>query len=168
MTFKMSHQPPQSDSTSNIEISQFYCRLQLTRSWNRNIVSIIIDEATKVHSKKFFLSLPSGLFCVASAISPAYSGTIRSNCIQKWNQNYPMIEWCINEQSNALYNVRRIPNSSIKSRCLSKWGENYTMVEWCYAEQSGARRRLGISDEQQSPRQTGGGCITVGDRTECL
>ncbi len=72
---------------------------------------------------------------------------IRSNCFNEWKNNYKMVEYCIQTQTQALSSLQNTPSSPIKSRCLGEWGENYRMVNYCIERQSGAASRLGVMGE---------------------
>ena len=92
--------------------------------------------------KKLFLG--PLLLGFISLISPEpINADIRSNCFDEWGDDYSMVEWCIDNQTNAQNNVYRSPNNNIKENCFREWGDDYSMVEWCIENQTAALERLG-------------------------
>jgi len=69
---------------------------------------------------------------------------IRSHCSSEWGTDYRMVEYCVNQQTEAHSKLQRIPNNSMKSQCESEWGTDYRMIEYCYQTQAGAKQRLGM------------------------
>ena len=91
---------------------------------------------------KKLLSGPILLGLISLFYSEPIKADIRSNCFAEWGEDYSMVEWCINEQSNAERNIYNLPDNNIKNNCFREWGEDYAMVEWCIKEQSGALQRI--------------------------
>jgi hypothetical protein len=84
------------------------------------------------------------LFAVIS-IPNAANADIRSECFQKWNTDYRMVEYCISQQTEARSKLQRTPSTPIKSRCIDKWNQDYRMVNYCIEQQSGSANRLGVT-----------------------
>ena len=78
------------------------------------------------------------------------TSAIREFCKNKWQDNYRMQEYCINEQEEAVFELKKgkpddIPLDifrKIRSQCASKWGTNFRMREHCEKEQFSAWRRM--------------------------
>ncbi len=83
------------------------------------------------------------LLSIFLGLVPPVEADIRSDCFNKWGDDYRMVEYCINQQNEAGAKLHRIPNDSMKANCLSKWGSDYRMVVYCYEQQSGALQRIG-------------------------
>ena len=123
------------------------------------------------------------LFAVIS-IPNAANADIRSECFQKWNTDYRMVEYCISQQTEARSKLQRTPSTPIKSRCIDKWNQDYRMVNFCIEQQSVSANRLGVTREYSvQPMLTGGahsgskshdyvrsggGCITANNVTHCF
>jgi hypothetical protein len=123
------------------------------------------------------------LFAVIS-IPNAANADIRSNCFKQWNTNYRMVEFCIEQQTEALSKLQRTSSSPIMSRCRDQWNENYRMINFCIEQQSDSANRLGVTREYSvQPMLTGGarsgskshdyvrsggGCITANNVTHCF
>ena len=108
-----------------------------------------------------------GVFLLLFLDPPDAKASIRNNCFKKWKTEYDMVEYCIEQQNEALAKLKRIPNSGIKSRCSSKWGQEYDMVVYCIEQQTGAANRLGVTrestpssvqTERRAPSSSRGNC----------
>ena len=108
-----------------------------------------------------------GVFLLLFLDPPDAKANIRNNCFKKWKTEYDMVEYCIDQQNQALAKLKRIPNSGIKSRCSSKWGQEYDMVVYCIEQQAGSANRLGVTREstprsgqieRRAPRSSRGNC----------
>ncbi len=54
-----------------------------------------------------------------------YSNTLKKHALEKWKDNYEMVVYEINQQSDALFNLIRefkTENSSILFKAIEKWG----------------------------------------------
>lgn len=71
----------------------------------------------------------------------ANQSTILSNCKGKWGTNYEMVEYCVEQQSQAKRNLSS-HGGQILDDCRKKWGDNYEMVEYCSNQQNQAKRNL--------------------------
>lgn len=115
------------------------------------------NRCARHHGSSWGIGMPTlllGIFLALLITPPEAKANIRNNCFQKWKTDYEMVEYCIEQQNEALSKLRRIPNSGIKSRCTNKWGQDYEMVVYCIEEQSGAAGRLGVTRERTtSPSQ---------------
>ncbi len=70
------------------------------------------------------------------------SKTIRNFCKDKWKTNYEMVEYCINNQTQASKNISRYSGQILKN-CTEKWKNNFEMIEYCTEKQNAAKKRLG-------------------------
>lgn len=93
---------------------------------------------------------------VSSAIAQEdLEAKLKENCKVKWETNYRMIKYCIEQQNEAWGKLSarldKYPEDSeernIISRCAAKWrgesgGYNFRMVEYCSENQLQAYREL--------------------------
>ena len=79
--------------------------------------------------------------------------SIKELCMQKWSKDYVMIEYCIQEQTEARSQAQQFDamaskeNTIIWGECVSKWSDDSDRVDWvmadyCISEQSQALERL--------------------------
>lgn len=66
---------------------------------------------------------------------------IKARCKSEWKDDYRMVEFCINQQTESLNNLSRM-RGSIQDKCREEWGTDYRMVEFCTKTQSDAKSRL--------------------------
>ena len=128
------------------------------------------NRCRRHHGNRRGIGMPTlllGIFLALLATPPEANANIRNNCFKEWKTEYDMVEYCIQQQNEALSKLRRIPNSGIKSRCSSEWGQEYDMVVSCIEQQTGAAGRLGVTRERTSsptqpsrstPTPSRGGC----------
>ena len=73
----------------------------------------------------------------------SFSSIIMSQCKDKWDTNYRMVKYCVNNQKTAKRNLSRQNISpTIKRQCEAKWGTNYRMVKYCVDNQTTAKGDL--------------------------
>jgi hypothetical protein len=101
-----------------------------------------------------FCGLFAGLL-VTPAVGDSHTmKSIMDNCTAKWGTDYRMIEYCRDNQVEAVQQVNRFledeatrePYKDILNTCAAKWtegdGYDWGMVVYCYTNQSEAYRRL--------------------------
>ena len=73
---------------------------------------------------------------------PQISRSIRENCEEKWEDDYSMVKYCIEKQTNAKSNISSYSHDNIRTNCENKWGDDYSMVEYCIKKQTEAKRSI--------------------------
>lgn len=84
-----------------------------------------------------------------------YGALVKENCSAKWQSDYEMIKYCIDEEYEAWDNVADLlakypegtEERNIVARCAAKWpgergGYDFRMVEYCSGNQLRAYRAL--------------------------
>lgn len=68
--------------------------------------------------------------------------SIRENCEKKWEDDYSMIKYCIDKQTQAKNDILSYPADNIKINCEKKWEEDYSMVKYCIEKQTKAKNSI--------------------------
>ena len=78
--------------------------------------------------------------------------TVRSYCLEKWNDDYEMRAYCRREQFKAIEGLKRtnpysfgmkpIEFKRIRMKCKTKWQPDYEMREYCENRQIEAYQEL--------------------------
>ena len=79
---------------------------------------------------------------------------ITTDCTTEWPGDYTMIEWCRDQQIEAITKlVVLVPepeSDPVLVSCVGEWSDekrvtpDYVMILWCYEQQTGAKSRLGM------------------------
>lgn len=105
---------------------------------------------------KYFVLIALPFFFTNGAIAQEdLDAKLKENCKVKWETNYRMIKYCIDQQYEAWGQVserlRKYPEGSeernIVHRCAAKWpgetgGYNFRTVEYCSENQLQAYREV--------------------------